>query len=97
MSKAPATKKPKILDRLVKQLEAKGYPVGSAYAIATSSLQKSGNLKKGTRIATKKGVKRGNMTPAERAKDRASESYGGKPSDYTYKSKSNSVVKNKKK
>lgn len=87
---------PKILDRLVKQLKDKGFNEGSAYAIATSSLQKSGNLKKGTRVATKKGVERGNMTPAERAKDRAVKAYGGKTSDYKYKAKSNSVVKVKK-
>lgn len=86
---------PKILDRLVKQLKARGMNEGSAYAIATSSLQKSGNLKKGTQEATKKGIKRGNMTPAERAKDRASKARGGKPSDYKYNSKNNTAVKGK--
>ena len=38
---------PKILDRLVKQLRDKGFNKSSSYAIATSQLQKSGNLKKG--------------------------------------------------
>ena len=61
---------PKILDRLVGQLEAKGKPKGQAFAIATSALQKSGNLKKGTQEATPKGVVRGNMTPLEREKSR---------------------------
>jgi hypothetical protein len=61
---------PKILDRLVGQLKAKGKPTGSAFAIATSALQKSGNLKKGTQQATPKGVVRGNMTPLEREKSR---------------------------
>ena len=37
---------PKILDRLVKQLRDKGFNKSSSYAIATSQLQKSGNLKK---------------------------------------------------
>ena len=46
---------PKILNRLVSQLEAKGKPKKAAYAIATSQLQKSGNLKKGTNAATVKG------------------------------------------
>jgi hypothetical protein len=87
---------PKILDRLVKQLKDKGFNEGSAYAIATKTLQKSGNLKKGSQEATKKGIKRGNMTPGERAKDRAVKAHGGKPSDYRYKAKSNSVVKVKK-
>ena len=35
---------PKILDRLVKQLRDKGFNKSSSYAIATSQLQKSGNL-----------------------------------------------------
>lgn len=86
---------PKILDRLVKQLEKKGYPTGSAYAIATSTLQKAGDLKKGTQEATKKGIKRGNMTPAERAKDRAAKARGGKPSDYKYNKVNNTAVKGK--
>jgi len=37
---------PKILERLVSQLKAQGKSDEAAYAIATSSLQKSGNLKK---------------------------------------------------
>lgn len=85
---------PKILDRMVSQLRAKGYDKKSAYAIATSSLQKSGNLKKGSNKATAKGKKRGAMTPAARAKDRAAKKSGGKPSDYKYKASNNTAVKN---
>jgi hypothetical protein len=62
---------PAILERLVNQLKAKGKSKSSAYAIATSALQKSGNLKKGTQKATPKGAKRGKMTPEQRKKDRA--------------------------
>jgi hypothetical protein len=62
---------PKILERLVNQLKAKGYNKSSAFAIGTSSLQKAGDLKKGTSKPTAKGVTRGNMTPAARAKSRA--------------------------
>jgi hypothetical protein len=40
------------------------------YAVATASLQKAGDLKKGTRKATKKGIARGQMTAAQRAKTR---------------------------
>ena len=69
---------PKILDRLVKQLRGKGFNKSSSYAIATSQLQKSGNLKKGTNKATAKGKARGKMTPGQRAKDRASKA-SGKP------------------
>jgi hypothetical protein len=61
---------PKILERLVGQLEAKGHNKASSFAIATHALQKSGNLKPGTQKPTAKGVKRGAMTPEERAKDR---------------------------
>ena len=61
---------PKILERLVNQLKAKGKDKSSAYAIATSALQKSGNLKKGTQQATSKGIKRGKMTPEQRKKSR---------------------------
>lgn len=59
---------PKILDRLVSQLKANGMAEDKAYAVAVSQLQKSGNLKPGTTKATAKGTKRGNMSPAERAK-----------------------------
>ena len=62
---------PKILDRLVSQLKAQGYNASSAFAIATKMLQKAGDLKKGTRVATKQGIVRGNMTPAQREKARA--------------------------
>lgn len=75
---------PKILERLVGQLKAKGMPEGSAYAIATKTLQKAGNLKPGTQQATKKGQLRGGMTPGARAKDRAAK-YSGKHKESEYK------------
>lgn len=86
---------PKILDRCVRQLVANGKSKSAATAICTSSLQKSGNLKKGSNKATAKGEKRGNMTPAERAKDRAAKKSGGKASDYKYNKKNNTAVKGK--
>jgi len=79
---------PKILERLVSQLQAKGKSKSSAYAIATSVLQKSGNLKKGSQKPTAKGTKRGSMTPAQRAKDRAKTS-SRKTSDYKYSARTN--------
>jgi hypothetical protein len=84
---------PKILEHLVGQLEAKGKPKANAYAIATSALQKSGNLKPGSQEATAKGKARGEMTPATRAKDRQAKYSGGKPSDYKYSSKDNQARK----
>ena len=80
---------PKILNRLVSQLQTKGVTKKSAYAIATKKLQESGNLKKGTIKATKKGTRRGNMTPAQRAKQRASKLSGKPVSAYKYNAKTN--------
>lgn len=80
---------PAILDRLVNQLQAKGKSKSAAYAIATKSLQKSGNLKKGTRKPTAKGVKRGKMTPGQRAKDRQARYDGKRPSQYKYNKRKN--------
>lgn len=90
---------PKILERLTSQLKAKGFSKGSAYAIATSQLQKSGNLKPGTNQATAKGIKRGNMSPGERAKDREVKYSGGKhkASEYKYNAKTNRATLKKKK
>jgi hypothetical protein len=56
---------PKILDRAVTKIKARG-GVDNPYAVAVSAMQKSGNLKKGTLKATKQGVRRGNMTEAQR-------------------------------
>lgn len=80
---------PKILERLVSQLQAKGQSKASAYAIATKTLQKAGDLKPGTQQATAKGASRGKMTPGARAKDRAAKKSGKKTSDYKYSSKTN--------
>lgn len=79
------------------QLRAKGKSKQAAFAIATKALQKSGNLKKGTQEATAKGARRGKMTPAERAKDRASKRSSHKKSEYKYSSKTNrATLKGKK-
>jgi hypothetical protein len=57
---------PKILEDAVKQIRKKGHSKSSAYAIATSALQKAGELKAGHNTPTKKGVKRGKMTRGQR-------------------------------
>jgi len=64
---------PAILEDAVKSImkDNPGMEKSSAYAIATKSLQKSGDLKKGTVEATKKGDRRGEMSKATRAKTRA--------------------------
>jgi len=80
---------PKILDRLVSQLQAKGKSKKSAFAIATAVLQRSGNLKKGTQKATSKRKRRGAMTPSQRAKSRAAKRSGKSPGAYKYNPKTN--------
>lgn len=60
---------PKILDKAVKSI-SKSSPGVNPYAVATASLQKSGDLKKGTNQPTKKGITRGNMSAAQREKTR---------------------------
>jgi hypothetical protein len=82
---------PAILERLVSQLKAKGHSEKSAYAIATSTLQKSGALKKGSQKLTPKGKKRQDMGADGRAKDRASKESDGrhKPSAFNYSKKTN--------
>lgn len=82
---------PAILERLVSQLQAKGIAKSSAYAIATKSLQKAGDLKKGSTKATAKGTRRGKMSPGARAKDRAVKYSKSKhkTSDYSYNAKTN--------
>lgn len=61
---------PKILDKAVSKIKARGVPESSAYPIAVNALQKAGDLKKGKLAATAKGVARGAMTAAQRAKTR---------------------------
>lgn len=81
---------PALLTRLIRQLRRNGKSQAEARAIAVASLQRSGNLKAGSTEATAKGVKRGKMTPAERAKDRASKRRKGK---YKYNPHNNTAVK----
>ena len=86
----------KILTRLKHQLKQKGKSPEEAQRIAVAALQRAGNLKKGSTEPTAKGVVRGNMTPAERAKDRAVKYRGGTTADYKYKVSNNTAVKRKK-
>ena len=80
-----------IFERLVLQLKAKGMPENKAYAVATSTLQKSGSLKKGTSDMTAKGKKRSAMGAAGRAKDRAAKVSGHKASDFKYNQLNNTA------
>jgi hypothetical protein len=60
---------PRILDAAVKRIKAKGHSTSSSYAIATAALQRAGELKAGTNKPTQLGVKRGNMSRAQRHKN----------------------------
>ena len=64
---------PAILEDAVKSImkENPDMKKGSAYAIATKQLQKSGDLKEGSNTATEKGKRRGEMSKSTRAKTRA--------------------------
>jgi hypothetical protein len=82
-------KKPKILKRLVSQLENKGMDTNKAYSVAVGQLQKAGVLKKDSLSLTPKGVKRNKMSAEERAKDRSAKYSGRKPKDFVYSKKTN--------
>lgn len=58
-------KLPPIMDKAVTQIK-KQSPGVNPYAVASATLQKAGELKKGTNQPTSKGVHRGNMTRAQR-------------------------------
>jgi hypothetical protein len=57
---------PPILDKAVSRIKARGVKTSSAWPIAVASLQKAGDLKKGSLKATKQGTARGQMTRAQR-------------------------------
>jgi len=82
---------PKIQERLVGQLMGKGMPKPQAFAVATSQLQKAGDLKPGTAQLTPKGAKRQAMGAAGRAKDRAAKASGHKATDYKYNQMKNTA------
>ena len=81
---------PGIYDRLVSQMRAKG--ANNPHAAATAALQKSGNMKKGSRTLPEKGKRRSLMGAAGRAKDRAAKVSGKSPSAYKYNSKTNQAT-----
>lgn len=56
---------PAILEKAVQKIKAKG-GVDNPWAVAVSALQKGGDLVKGTKTATKKGIMRGKKSEAWR-------------------------------
>ena len=85
------TEKSKIEKRLTRQLAGKGEKNAAAMAhqllVEHKIIKQSGEL-------TAKGRQRNDMTPAERARDRAAKASDGKhkPEDYKYNSKTNRAV-----
>lgn len=77
--------------RLTRQLAARG--VKGARGMAIALMTKRGQLKDGK--LTSEGKTRQAMGASGRAKDRAVKRSGGKPSDYSYNSKTNSTRKKK--
>lgn len=80
---------PKLLDRLVSQLQARGMPRDKAVAVAIEQQQKAGNLKPGTTELTPQGVVRQKMGAAGRAKDRAAKYAGRDAAEYKYNPRTN--------
>ena len=61
---------PGLLDKAVDKIKARGVKPNAAYPIAVASLQRAGDLKKGSLQLTQKGKQRQAMTPAQRAATR---------------------------
>jgi hypothetical protein len=57
---------PPLLDKAVSRIKARGVKTSRAWPIAVASLQKAGDLKKGSLKATKQGTARNAMTRAQR-------------------------------
>ena len=83
-----------IHERLRSQLILQGHSGEQATGLAAKILQNRGHLYPGTMKATPEGVKRGNMTPEQRAIDRIVTRSNGKHSeeDYEYDYETNRAV-----
>lgn len=57
---------PGLLDKAVTRIKQRGGETKNAWPIAVASLQKAGDLKKGSVKATPKGVSRNQMSRAQR-------------------------------
>lgn len=87
---------PTILKRLTQQIKDNSPGVKDPEAAAIAALQRYGSFKKGTTELTEHGKVRNEMSPGERAKDRASKRSGHPTSAYTYDAKTNAATLKKK-
>lgn len=84
--------KPAILTRLTQQIKDNSPGVKDPEAAAIAALRKQGSMEKDSMGLTKHGKVRNEMTPGERAIDRAVKRSGHKASDYTYNPKTNAAL-----
>jgi len=78
-----------LLKRLTQQLIDQGKPEQQAYNIAKKKLTERGHLIPNTDYPTQEGVRLGNMTPKQRALERATKKSGRPLEDYIYDEKTN--------
>jgi hypothetical protein len=87
---------PTILKRLTHQIKENSPGVKDPEAAAIAALQRYGSFKEGTMELTEGGKIRNEMSPGERAIDRAVKRSGRKASEYTYDPKTNAATLKKK-
>ena len=84
--------KPTILKRLTQQIKDNSPGVKDPEAAAIAALQRYGSFKKGTTELTEHGKTRNEMSPGDRAIDRAVKRSGRKASEYNYDPKTNAAT-----
>ena len=88
--------KPTILKRLTQQIKENSPGVKDPEAAAIAALRKQGSMEKDSMALTNYGKTRNEMSPGERAIDRAVKRSGRKASEYTYDPKTNAATLKKK-
>lgn len=87
---------PTILKRLTQQIKENSPGVKDPEAAAIAALRKQGSMEKDSMELTKYGTTRNEMSPGERAIDRAVKRSGRKAGEYTYDAKTNAATLKKK-
>jgi hypothetical protein len=87
---------PTILKRLTQQIKDNSPGVKNPEAAAIAALRKQGSMEKDSLELTKYGKTRDEMSPGERAKDRASKRSGHPTTAYNYDAKTNMATLKKK-
>lgn len=87
---------PTILKRLTQQIKENSPGVKDPEAAAIAALRKQGSMEKDSMALTNYGKTRNEMSPGERAIDRAVKRSGRKASEYTYDPKTNAATLKKK-